>query len=194
MTVSESNSQLPKVATTSPTIIFGNDKKDILTVAGGCFWGIEHMFRKHYGDKGLVDCKVGYSGGHKSDPDYKKVCSGITGHIECLQVTFDSTKVSYNELIDFFFKIHDPTQADGQGERNIGTQYLSAIFTHDQEQLEAAENIKAGLENSWFKNKIATKIQPIQNWWDAEDYHQNYFVSNEGYHCPTHFLRTTPEK
>lgn len=178
----------------SPTIKFGPSKNDIITVAGGCFWGIEHMYRKHYTDKGLVDCKVGYSGGSIDNPDYKSVCAGSTGHFESLQVTFDSSQVSYEELADFFFKIHDPTQTDGQGPKNIGTQYLSGLFTHNEHQQSRALAVKKKLEDQWFAKPIATVIQPIENFWDAEDYHQNYFVSNEGYHCPTHFLRTQPEK
>ncbi|KAG5365563.1 putative peptide methionine sulfoxide reductase [Yarrowia sp. C11] len=181
---------MPSVSPTLKT----TPTSELLTVAAGCFWGVEHMYRKHFGDKGLVDAKVGYSGGNTDDPSYRKVCSGTTGHAEALQLSFDPEKVSYGTLVDFFFKIHDPTQANGQGP-DIGSQYRSAVFTHSPEQQKTAEQIKTKLQDSWFKDPIATDIEPIQNWWDAEDYHQEYlFKEPGGYQCPTHFLRTSPQK
>lgn len=182
---------MPSVSPTLKTTA----SSDVLTVAAGCFWGVEHMYRKHFGDgKGLVDAKVGYSGGREEDPGYRKVCSGTTGHAEAIQVSFEPAIVTYEQLVDFFFKIHDPTQANGQGP-DLGSQYRSAIFTHSDDQQKAAVAVKDKLSATWFKDPIVTDIEPIKNWWDAEDYHQEYlFKEPGGYQCPTHFYRDTPQK
>jgi len=159
------------------------------TFAAGCFWGVEHIYRKHFDHKGLIDAKVGYIGGKSSSPTYRDVCSGTTNHAEAVQLDFDPTKVSYAELVDFFYRMHDPTQVDRQGPDH-GTQYRSAIFTHSPEQAEIAKKVTADCQVH-FKSKIATKIQEAGQWWDAEDYHQRYLEKNrDGYECPTHFLRT----
>lgn len=112
------------------------------TGASGCFWGTEHIFRKHYADKGLLDAKVGYIGGKDSskNPSYEEVCTGRTGHAEAVQIKFDPAKVSYGELVEFLYRTHDPTTKDRQG-NDRGTQYRSAIFPHNEEQLEEAKKV-----------------------------------------------------
>lgn len=168
---------------------------EVATFAAGCFWGVEHMYRKHFGNgKGLIDAVVGYSGGSTSTPSYKDVCTSTTGHAEALQISFDPKIVSYSTLVDFFFRMHDPTTKNSQGP-DVGTQYRSAIFTHSAEQLDVATQIKADMQKTFYpKHPIVTVIEPIQNWWDAEDYHQKYLKKNpSGYECPSHFLRTTPQ-
>ncbi|CAN6626094.1 peptide methionine sulfoxide reductase [Trichomonascus vanleenenianus] len=167
----------------------------LATFAAGCFWGTEHMFRQHFGDgKGLIDAKVGYTGGSVANPDYKQVCSHSTGHAEALQISFDPKIVTYETLVDFFFKMHDPTTADQQGP-DVGPQYRSGIFTHSDEQNKIAHSVKDHLQETWYIKKITTKIEPIDTFWDAETYHQLYLDKNPtGYACPSHFLRTKPEK
>lgn len=165
----------------------------VATVAAGCFWGVEHIYRKHFLGKGLIDTEVGYSGGDSANPTYKEVCTSKTNHAEALQILFDPLHVSYETLIDFFFRIHDPTTLNRQGP-DVGTQYRSAIFTHDGEQQKTAEAVKTKFQNEFWKNEIRTSISPIENWWDAEKYHQLYLENNpDGYECPTHYVRTTPQ-
>ncbi|ODV64354.1 peptide-methionine-S-sulfoxide reductase [Ascoidea rubescens DSM 1968] len=164
----------------------------IITLAAGCFWGTEMIYRKHFGDgKGLIDCKVGYANGFAPNPSYKQVCGGQTNHAEALQISFDPKIVEFKTLIDFFFKMHDPTTVNRQGP-DIGTQYRSAIFTHNQQQLVDSVYVKESLQKSFYLNhKIVTQIEPITQFWDAEAYHQKYLINNpSGYECPTHFLRT----
>ncbi|KAM0754786.1 methionine sulfoxide reductase A [Meredithblackwellia eburnea MCA 4105] len=150
--------------------------------ANGCFWGTEHMFRKHFGNKGLLDAKVGYIGGSAEDPSYKQVCTGQTGHAEALKVTFDPSKVSFAELVEFHYRMHDPTQVDGQGP-DRGTQYRSGIFTTSPEQAEIAKKVTAEVKEAHFKDQtIATVIQPAGKWWDAEDYHQQCEFTSHAVH------------
>ncbi|KAK9456993.1 peptide methionine sulfoxide reductase MsrA [Dipodascopsis uninucleata] len=167
---------------------------EVATFAAGCFWGVEHIYRKQFGNgKGLIDARVGYSGGSKSNPSYREVCTDTTGHAEALQIVFDPKVLSYESVMDFFFRIHDPTTLNRQGP-DTGSQYRSAIFYHSDEQKAIAENVKAKFQKSFYKNPIITKIVPIENFWDAEDYHQLYLVKNPyGYECPTHYIRTQPE-
>ena len=162
-------------------------------VAAGCFWGVEHMYRKHFGDKGLIDARVGYIGGDKANPSYRAVCSGTTGHAEALQVFFDPEKLNYSQLIEFLYKMHDPTTVNRQGP-DTGSQYRSAIFYYNDKQKEAAEKVTSLVQKQWWKDgKIATQILPAGEWWDAEDYHQRYLDINPGgYECPSHFLRKFP--
>lgn len=170
------------------------DNAQKATVAAGCFWGVEHLFRKRFGDgKGLLDAKVGYSGGGTKSPSYSNVCSGGTGHAEALQITFDPSVVSYNHLVEFFYRMHDPTTLNRQG-ADTGTQYRSAIFTHSEEQERAAHEITDKVANEWYKGKpITTQIVPAGQWWDAEEYHQLYLHRNPGgYECPAHFVRNFP--
>jgi peptide-methionine (S)-S-oxide reductase len=141
------------------------------TFAAGCFWGVEHKFRQ---TPGVTDAAVGYTGGQVPNPTYHNVCSGNTGHAEAVHVTFDPERVSYDQLLDLFWTLHDPTQMNRQGP-DIGTQYRSAIFTHSPEQEEAAHASLDRLEKSGrFKRNIATQISPATTFWRAEDYHQRY--------------------
>ncbi|KAI9802466.1 MAG: hypothetical protein M1825_002851 [Sarcosagium campestre] len=162
------------------------------TVAAGCFWGVEHIYRKHFDGKGLLDARVGYIGGDTKHPSYKSVCSGKTGHAEALQVVYDPAKVSYRQLIEFFYRMHDPTTRNRQGP-DTGTQYRSAIFFHDDEQERVAKDVTEKVQKAWWKGTIATEIVPAGEWYDAESYHQLYLDNNPGgYECPSHFLRTFP--
>ncbi|MFX1500576.1 MAG: peptide-methionine (S)-S-oxide reductase MsrA [Promethearchaeota archaeon] len=139
--------------------------------AAGCFWGVEAKFRKL---DGVVSTRVGYTGGHFSEPTYNDVCSHKTGHAEAVEVTFDPSKISYDELLDVFWSIHDPTTLNRQGP-DVGSQYRSAIFYITNEQKEKAESSKAKLEASKrFKRPIVTQIVPASDFWQAEEYHQQY--------------------
>lgn len=170
-----------------------NPSLKVATVSAGCFWGVEHIYRKHFFDKAVVGTVVGYTGGQKSFPTYKEVCTSSTQHAEALQLLYDPEKVSYESLIDFFFRMHDPTTANRQGP-DVGTQYRSAIFTHDAAQDLQSREVKERFQREFWKDQIQTAIEPIQKWWDAEEYHQNYEeLHPDGYQCPTHFLRTKPQ-
>ncbi|KAB8532545.1 hypothetical protein FH972_025490 [Carpinus fangiana] len=162
----------------------------LCTIAAGCFWGVEHMYRHHFNGKGLIDARVGYIGGDTESPSYRAVCSGGTGHAEALQVSYDPKQVTYRQLLEFFYKMHDPTTANRQGP-DTGSQYRSGIFYHDQEQKQVAEDITAKVQKEWWKDgKVVTEILPAGKWWDAEQYHQLYLDKNPGgYECPSHFLR-----
>lgn len=140
--------------------------------AGGCFWGIEAVF-EHV--KGVTNAVSGYAGGSVNSPSYEDVSSGETGHAESVRVTYDPTKISYEQLLEIFFKVaHDPTQLNRQGP-DVGTQYRSAIFYVDDEQANAARAYIAKLEKSkTYKKKIVTQVAPLKTFFDAEDYHQNY--------------------
>ncbi|KAL2131273.1 hypothetical protein VTI74DRAFT_5304 [Chaetomium olivicolor] len=163
------------------------------TVAAGCFWGVEHLYRKHFGDKGLYDARVGYIGGDTADPSYKAVCSGNTGHAEATLLIYDPTRLTYTQLLEFFYRMHDPTTPNQQGP-DRGTQYRSGIFYHSPEQEAIARDITKKANEQWWGGKIVTEILPAKQWWDAEDYHQLYLTKNPyGYECPSHFLRTFPE-
>ncbi|KAK4185386.1 peptide methionine sulfoxide reductase [Podospora australis] len=164
------------------------------TVAAGCFWGVEHMYRKHFGNnQGLYDARVGYIGGDTSDPSYKAVCSGNTGHAEATLLIYDPTKITYTQILEFFYKMHDATQLNQQGP-DRGTQYRSGIFYHNEEQEKIAREITQKVNEQWWKGKVVTEILPAKKWWDAEDYHQEYLTKNPyGYECPSHFLRTFPD-
>ena len=153
------------------------------TFAAGCFWGVESAFRTV---EGVVDTQVGYIGGTKENPTYREVCSGRTGHAEALEITFDPDVISYKELVELFWRVHDPTQVNRQGP-DRGTQYRSAIFVHSPEQKEIAEQSKAALDASGkWKRPIATEIVPAGVFWRAEEYHQRYFEKNGGPVC--HFF------
>ena len=143
------------------------------TFAAGCFWGVEVEFRN---TPGVTDATVGYIGGQTENPTYKDVCSGQTGHAEGVEVTFDPSEISYGELVDKFWSLHDPTQVNRQG-WDVGTQYRSAIFTHSPEQAEAAAESKARAQ-ARFSKPIATEIVPAPTFWPAEEYHQQYLVKN----------------
>ncbi|KAL8811681.1 MAG: hypothetical protein Q9200_001617 [Gallowayella weberi] len=164
------------------------------TVAAGCFWGVEHLFRKNFGEQGLYDARVGYIGGDTNSPSYRAVCTGRTGHAEALQMTFDPSRISYTTLLEFFYKMHDPTTKDRQG-ADAGTQYRSAIFYHSPEQAAAAREVTEKAQAQWWKGngKITTEILEAGQWWDAESYHQLYLHKNPGgYECPAHYVRKFP--
>ena len=153
---------------------------EVATLAGGCFWCLEAV----YDDlKGVVDVVSGYSGGQLKDPSYEAVCTGKTGHAEVVQIIFDPGVISYHELLGVFFSIHDPTTLNRQG-MDVGTQYRSAIFYHNQDQKATAEAVIHELEgdNPWGK-PIVTEITPFSVFYPAEAYHQEYFKHNpnQGY-------------
>jgi len=149
------------------------------TFAAGCFWGVEEAFRQV---KGVVSAAVGYTGGSFKDPTYKDVCSGKTGHAEAVEVEYDSSRVSYDELLTVFWENHDPTTLNRQGP-DVGTQYRSAIFFHTPEQKAAAIASKEKLQNSGrYKNPISTEITPASQFYRAEDYHQQYVEKRGSVH------------
>jgi peptide-methionine (S)-S-oxide reductase len=148
--------------------------------AAGCFWGVEARFREL---PGVLDAVSGYMGGHLANPTYKQVCTGETGHAETVQVTFDDTKVAYEDLLDLFFDMHNPTTLNRQGP-DFGSQYRSAVFWHDAGQREAAERRIRELEASGrWPNPVVTQVVEAGAFWRAEDYHQRYFEKNGGAHC-----------
>jgi peptide-methionine (S)-S-oxide reductase len=139
------------------------------TFGAGCFWGVEAAFREV---PGVVDAAVGYAGGHTENPTYQDVCTDRTGHAEVVEVLFDPDKVSYEQLLDRFWRIHDPTTPNRQGP-DVGSQYRSAIFFHSPEQEAAAKRSKEDAQ-SRFKRPIVTDIEPAPTFWRAEEYHQRY--------------------
>ena len=153
---------------------------EVVTLAGGCFWCLEAVYDEL---KGVLDVVSGYSGGQVSNPSYKAVCTGKTGHAEVVQVTFDPGLISYRELLEVFFTIHDPTILNRQG-ADVGTQYRSAIFYHNPEQKAIAEQVIHEMENEkvWAK-PIVTELTPFETFYPAEEYHQEYFKRNpyQGY-------------
>ena len=154
-------------------------------LAGGCFWGMEEILRKI---PGVTKTTVGYSGGKTADPTYQEICTGTTGHAEAVEIVFDPNKLSYEEVLGYFFRMHDPTTLNRQ-HNDVGTQYRSAIFYTSEEQKKTAESVKAKLEAAKkFKRPITTEITRASKFYPAEDYHQDYLVKNPGgYNC--HVLR-----
>lgn len=145
----------------------------------GCFWGVEDAFRQV---PGVTAAAVGYAGGETDEPNYKQVCTGQTGHAEVVYVEFDPDQVDYDQLLDVFFAIHDPTQVDRQGP-DVGTQYRSVIFYYDEDQETLAAAKMAELEFAGsFKRRIATQLEPAPTFWRAEDYHQQY-AAKHGHSC-----------
>lgn len=148
--------------------------------AAGCFWGVEARFRDV---PGVRDAVSGYMGGTTSNPTYREVCTGTTGHAETVQVEYDDDKVSYEDLLDQFFDMHNPTTLNRQGP-DRGTQYRSAIFWHDEAQREAAEEKIRELEESGrWKDPIVTELAAAEEFWRAEEHHQRYFEKHGGAHC-----------
>ena len=153
------------------------------TLAGGCFWGVEELIRKL---PGVVDTTVGYTEGMLANPRYEDVKTGRTGHAESLQIAFDPQKIGYEEILDTFFRLHDPTTLNQQG-NDRGSQYRSAIFFHDEKQRQSAEAAKARAQEKWPR-PIVTEIVPAKQFWAAEDYHQDYLQQYPtGYNC--HYFR-----
>jgi len=150
--------------------------------AGGCFWGVEALFEEL---DGVVEATSGYIGGHTENPTYKDVCYKNTGHAEAVEVVYDPAKVSYEELCDYFWRLHDPTTINRQGP-DIGSQYRSAIFYLNDEQKAAAEKVKPEAQKRW-KKPIVTEIIPASTFYRAEEYHQDYFKKHGGHGC--HYLR-----
>ncbi len=169
-----------------------NDNLKTATLAAGCFWCVEAVFQQL---KGVHTAVSGYMGGHTQNPSYKEVCNGDTGHAEVLQIQYDAEILTFEELLEVFFKTHDPTTLNRQG-NDVGTQYRSAIFYHDLEQKAIAEKIIAALtEEAVFDNKIVTEVVPATAFYIAEDYHQNYFIEkgDENPYC-TMVVRPKVEK
>ena len=145
------------------------------TFGAGCFWCVEAVFERL---NGVVDVIPGYSGGHKNNPTYREICTGTTGHAEVAQITFDTRIITFNDLLNMFWKSHDPTTRNKQG-NDIGTQYRSAIFYHNDEQKTIAKESKDKVDNSnVFLNPVVTEITKLDKFWPAEDYHNNYYNNN----------------
>ncbi|MBV6466381.1 MAG: Peptide methionine sulfoxide reductase MsrA [Anaerolineales bacterium] len=152
-----------------------NANHQIATLAGGCFWCLEAVFDEL---NGVISVESGYAGGHVDNPSYQAVCTGMTGHAEVVQVTFDPSMLSYRDLLRVFFAIHDPTTLNRQG-ADVGTQYRSAIFYHDDSQRADAEAVIRELtESKLWPNPIVTEVTKFDKFFAAEDYHQEYFVNN----------------
>ena len=145
------------------------------TFGAGCFWCVEAVFERL---DGVIDVVPGYSGGHKKNPTYREICTGTTGHAEVAQITFDPKIITFNDLLNMFWKSHDPTTKNRQG-NDVGTQYRSAIYYHDNKQKSIAEDSKNMVDNSnIFLNPIVTEINKLDKFWTAEDYHNNYYNNN----------------
>ena len=153
-------------------------RTETATLGGGCFWCLEAVYENV---KGVIDVVSGYAGGHTEHPDYRSVCSGQTGHAEVVQITYDPDVIGYEDLLKIFWTIHDPTTLNRQG-ADVGTQYRSVIFYHDEKQKEIAERSKKEAQKH-FKDPIVTEIVPLKKFWPAEEYHQDYFRKNpyQGY-------------
>ena len=152
-----------------------NQSMETATLGAGCFWCVEGVYQEL---KGVQKVVSGYSGGHKENPGYKEVCDGTTGHAEVAQITFDPSVVSFREILEVFFLVHDPTTRNRQG-NDVGTQYRSAIYYHNQSQKEISESVIKELNASgaWEK-PIVTEVTAFEKFWPAEDYHQNYYKLN----------------
>ncbi len=151
--------------------------REVATLAGGCFWCLEPIFKDLRGVEQVVS---GYTGGTVPNPTYQQVCTGATGHAEAVQITFDPAVISFRELLEIFFTIHDPTTLNRQG-ADVGTQYRSAIFYHSPEQRATAEAVIAALnEQGLWERPIVTEVTPFEVFYPAEAYHQDYFARNPG--------------
>ncbi len=153
----------------------------VVTVAGGCFWCIEAVFEEL---DGVTDVTSGYAGGHVEDPSYEAVCRGETGHAEAVQITYDADRLSYPKILEVFFRAHDPTTLNRQGP-DVGSQYRSAIFYHDDDQREIAEPFVADLEETGaYDDPIVTEIEPLETFYEADEHHQDYYENNpENRYC-----------
>jgi peptide-methionine (S)-S-oxide reductase len=150
---------------------------DTATFANGCFWCTEAIFEQL---NGVISATSGYTDGQVKNPTYKEVCTGETGHAECLQIVYDPSKISFDELLEVFWETHDPTTLNRQG-NDVGTQYRSGIYYHNEGQKQKAEKYKAELDKSGAFNKpIVTEVKPFSVFYPAENYHQEYFENNEG--------------
>lgn len=148
---------------------------DSVTFGAGCFWCVEAVFTRL---EGVYKVESGYSGGHVENPSYKAICTGTTGHAEVCRITFDPKTITFDELLEVFWKTHDPTTLNRQG-NDVGPQYRSVIFHHNDEQRKVAEEYKEKLnKEKVFDNLVVTEISPLINYYEAEDYHQNYYENN----------------
>ena len=153
-------------------------------LAGGCFWGVEELFRQQ---PGVVGTRVGYTGGHTQDPTYETVRTGTTGHAESLEISFNAKQTSYEDIFKFFFSIHDPTTLNQQG-NDLGTQYRSAIFYQSEAEKQSALQVINEIGKEHWQNPIVTQVIPLDQFYDAEAFHQDYLQKNPGgYTC--HFKR-----
>ncbi len=160
----------------SASIMNVNEKIDTATFATGCFWCTEAIFEEL---NGVLKVTSGYSNGQVANPTYKEVCSGETGHAECVQIQYEPDKISYDELLEVFFQVHDPTTLNRQG-ADVGTQYRSAIFYNNEEQREKAIYYKTELDKSGaYKNPIVTEIAAAEKFYPADDFHQEYYINNK---------------
>ncbi len=162
---------------TTPT----DASRETALLAGGCFWGMEEILRKI---PGVIDTKVGYIGGTVPNPTYKLVCTGITGHAEAVKIVFDPSKITYEAVLGYFFRMHDATTLNRQ-HNDVGTQYRSAIFYTTDAQKLTAEQVKERVNKSGkFKKPVVTEITKASEFWPGEDYHQKYLIKNpNGYNC-----------
>jgi peptide-methionine (S)-S-oxide reductase len=152
-----------------------NTKTQVATLAGGCFWCLEAVFDEL---KGVISVESGYSGGEVTNPSYKQVCSGMTGHAEAVQVTFDPSRIAFKDILKVFFTIHDPTTLNRQG-ADVGSQYRSAIFYHDEEQKRVVKEVIREISQAGiWDNSIVTEVTEFDKFYLAEDYHQEYFSNN----------------
>jgi len=164
----------------APTPMSQSPTLEKATFGAGCFWGVEYNFRRV---PGVVEAFSGYSGGKSANPTYRQVCNGDTYHAEVVEVTFDPQKVSYVKLVEFFFKMHDPTQLNRQGPDH-GTQYRSVIFVHSEDQRKVAQEvIKKLIADKKYAQPIVTLVEEAKPFWKAEEYHQKYFEKNGGPTC-----------
>src|SRR5215813_11110132 len=151
------------------------EELETATLAAGCFWCVEAVFDDL---KGVEDVVSGYSGGHTENPTYRQVCDGNTGHAEVAQIKFDPSVISFKDILRVFFSVHDPTTLNRQG-ADVGTQYRSAIFYHNEDQKRDAEEvIKEITDAGLYDDPIVTEVTPFEKFWPAEDYHQEYFANN----------------
>ena len=146
--------------------------------AGGCFWGVEHLFQSKLG---VLSAVSGYMGGPVNNPTYQEVCTGMTGHLEVVEITYDPDQANFEELTKYFFEIHDPTQVNGQGP-DIGAQYLSAVFYNSDQERQVTQSLIDQLKENGYE--VVTKLLTVETFWKAEDYHQDYYVKkNQQPYC-----------
>ncbi len=156
-----------------PTVIMA--KTETATLGGGCFWCVEAVFQRV---DGIINVIPGYAGGHINNPSYKDICTGKTGHAEVAKISFDNTIITFNQILNIFWQAHDPTTLNRQG-NDVGTQYRSVIFYVNNKQKEIAQNsIKSADNSGYWDNPIVTELTPLNNYYDAEDYHHNYYNNN----------------
>ena len=150
-------------------------KSEIATLGGGCFWCVEAVFQRV---EGIISVRPGYAGGNVKNPTYKQICTGNTGHAEVAKIEFDPSKITYSQILNVFWQSHDPTTLNRQG-NDVGTQYRSVIFFHNERQEEIAKKSKIDADKSgYWDNEIVTEVILLNNYYDAEDYHDNYYSNN----------------